>query len=70
MLVGYVTEQQLIYNSFDSLNFRWQLTFFTNIPRVLTGKPILLDNDQYSAKYNNIVSQIDSTQTNEIIKKN
>ena len=88
MGVGCVTEHQLIHNSFDSLNFRWQPTFFTNIPRIVTGRPILLDNDQYwqdhiirkylphitydqySTKYNNIISQIDSTQTNKILKSN
>lgn len=88
MGVGYVTEHQLIHNSFDGLNFRWQPTVFTNIPRIAMGKPIFLDNDQYwhdhiirkylphitydqySVKHNNIVSQIDSTKTNIIIKEN
>jgi hypothetical protein len=88
MGLGHLTERQLIHNSFDSLNFRWQPTVFTNIPRMVLGKPMFLDvdqywhdhvirkylphitYDQYSAKYNNIVSQIDSTKTNEIIKEN
>jgi hypothetical protein len=88
MGVGNVVERQLIHNSFDNLGFRWQPTQFTNVPNILMGKPIFLDNDQYwhnhiirkylpditydqySAKYTNIVSQIDSTKTTKIIKDN
>ena len=85
---GNLMEHQLIHNSFDGINFRWQPTSFTNIPRIALNKPIYLDNDQYwhdhiirkylphitydqyTSKYNNIVSQIDSTKTNNIIKAN
>jgi len=36
-----------MHNNFDKLGFQWQPTFFTNVPRILMGKPILLDYDQY-----------------------
>ena len=83
-----IVGKQIIHNSFDCLDFRWQPTVFTSILRIAAGKPIVLGNDQYghdriirkylthitpeqySLKYNNIVSQIDSSKTNKILKDN
>jgi hypothetical protein len=36
-----------MHNSFDSLGYQWQPTFFTNIPNIVTRQPIYLDVDQY-----------------------
>ena len=65
-----------------------QPTVFTNIPRIITGKPIVTDYDQYhqyhiikkylphisedqfATKRKYIVSQIDSTKANQLIKGN
>ena len=88
VLAGTVLEKQFLHNSFDRLNIQWQPTFFTNVPRILMGKPIVTDYDQYhqyniikkylphiseeqfTTKREYIVSQIDSTKANEVIKGN
>jgi hypothetical protein len=45
--VGFIIEKQMIHNSFDRLDFRWQSILFTNVPRIVIGRPVVLDNDQY-----------------------
>jgi len=85
---GFIIEKQFIHNSFDSIGFRWEPTFFTNVPNICVGQPWYLDADQYwqhhmiqkylpeitpeqyMVKHRNIVSQINSTKANQILKAN
>ena len=46
-LAGNLVEKQFLHNSFDHLGFQWQPIFFTNVPRIIIGQPMVTDYDQY-----------------------